>query len=188
MLEGSQLPTLEAERVRLRWLCGADVPALFALFSDQEVTRYWSWAAFTEIRQAEELLGSIGQHFVDGSLYQWGIERQSEPGIVGTCTLADVDPANLRAEVGFALGRPYWAMGYAAEALQTLLLFAFTEMGLRRLEADVDPRNERAVRVLEKQGFRREGYARERWRVRGEVCDSVMLGLLASERISTPPR
>jgi RimJ/RimL family protein N-acetyltransferase len=52
---------------------------------------------------------------------------------------------------------------------------------LRRLEADVDPRNENSMRILEKLGFQREGLLRERWNVGDEIQDTAFLGLLARE-------
>ena len=57
----------------------------------------------------------------------------------------------------------------------------FEALDLHRLEADADPDNERSLRVLERQGFRREGYLRERWHHLGEVRDGVLLGLLRRE-------
>jgi RimJ/RimL family protein N-acetyltransferase len=65
--------------------------------------------------------------------------------------------------------------------LTILLDYAFRALGLRRLEADVDPRNSGSMRVLERLGFRHEGLLRERWKVNGELQDSVLLGLLERE-------
>ena len=55
------------------------------------------------------------------------------------------------------------------------------QMQLRRIEADVDPRNGASLRLVERLGFQREGYARERWLVAGELQDAVLLGLLLRE-------
>jgi len=54
-------------------------------------------------------------------------------------------------------------------------------LNLYRIEADVDPRNTGSIKLLEKLNFRREGFLRQRWRVNGEVCDSVLLGLLKED-------
>jgi RimJ/RimL family protein N-acetyltransferase len=70
-----------------------------------------------------------------------------------------------------------------AEALQTLLNHAFEGLELRRLEADVDPRNTASIRTLERLGFKREGYLRERWHVAGEIQDALFYGLLKREWI-----
>ena len=68
-----------------------------------------------------------------------------------------------------------------SEAVPTLIAFAFGSMGLHRLEADVDPRNARSIRLLEREGFQREGLLRERYHVSGEIQDAALYGLLQPE-------
>jgi [ribosomal protein S5]-alanine N-acetyltransferase len=181
VIEGPQLPTLEADRVRLRWLVPGDVDALFAVFSNTDVARYWSSPAMTSRAQAEALLAEIHACFARRELFQWGIARRSDDIVIGTCTLADVSVTHRRAELGFALERGHWGAGLAREALDRLLEFAFEGLALHRLEADVDPRNTRSIAALERLGFRREGYLRERWHVHGEIADGLFYGLLARE-------
>ncbi len=65
------------------------------------------------------------------------------------------------------------------EALRRLLAFAFDEIDLNRLEAEIDPRNRPSAASLERLGFRREGLLAQRWIVSGEVSDSALYGLLA---------
>ena len=86
-----------------------------------------------------------------------------------------------RAEIGFALARAHWGHRYAGEALALLFEHAFGALGLRRIEADVDPRNLASCRLMEKLGFQREGVLRNRWRVGGEFADSIIFGLLRHE-------
>jgi RimJ/RimL family protein N-acetyltransferase len=178
---GDELPRLETPRTVLRHPTAADVPALFDIFRDPEVTRYWSWPAYTHPAQAAALLAEIEELFEERTLFQWAIARREDDRVVGTATLFAIEPANRRGEVGFALGRAAWGQGLMREVLTALFGFAFDRLGLHRLEADVDPRNARSLAVLERHGFRREGLLRERHFVAGEVQDSVMLGLLARE-------
>ena len=181
MISGPRLPTLTARRVKLRWLEPSDVPALYAVFSNADVMRYWAHPANTRPEQAEELLAKIERAFGAQSLFQWGIARVEDDRIIGTCTLSSVDAANLRAELGYTLGREHWGQGLMSEALERLLDFAFDELRLRRLEADVDPNNARSIARLESLGFQREGYLRERWFVGGQVQDALFYGLLRRE-------
>jgi RimJ/RimL family protein N-acetyltransferase len=88
---------------------------------------------------------------------------------------------NRRGELGFALRRDAWGRGYVREILPVLVAWAFGPLGLHRLEADVDPRNEASIRALERLGFRVEGRLRDRWQVTGEVQDTLILGLLEPE-------
>ena len=69
------------------------------------------------------------------------------------------------------------------KALQALLTYAFEEMKLRRIEADVDPRNTASIKTLKRLGFKREGLLRERWHVSGELQDAFFYGLLERDWI-----
>ncbi len=179
MLPGADcLPTIPTARLRLRWLIPDDVPALATVFGDPEVCRYWSRPALPGLAAAEALHDEILGGFAARSLFQWGIADRETDAVVGTCTLAALSTEHRRAEVGFALARDAWGRGYIAEALAALLGFAFESLGLHRMEADVDPRNARSIRALERVGFEREGYLRERYHLNGELQDAVLYGLL----------
>jgi [ribosomal protein S5]-alanine N-acetyltransferase len=180
MIDGDRLPTLLAPRVALRWLTEGDVDALFAIFSHPEVMRYWS-SPPVDREGARHLLEHIHDAFRRRALFQWGLARREDDLVIGTCTLLNLDKENRRGEIGFALGREHWGRGYMNEALETLLSFAFGELDLHRIEADVDPRNAASIRTLERLGFQREGYLRERWLVNGEAQDTVFFGLLRRE-------
>jgi RimJ/RimL family protein N-acetyltransferase len=185
MFDGARLPRIDARRVHLRWLTEADIPDLYALFSQPEVTRYWSSPAYTDMRQAEELLADIHRHFRERTLFQWGVAEHQTDRVIGTTTLWQIDAANQRAEIGFALMRDRWGRGLMRETLQVFLAECVDVWGLRRIEADVDPGNTASLRLLEKLGFQREGLLRERWITAGVVQDSVILGLLKQDLVRT---
>jgi RimJ/RimL family protein N-acetyltransferase len=172
---------LAADRVSLRKLAESDTAALFAMFSHPEVMRYWSRPAMSEMAQAEALLQQIRADYETGASLPLAIERSSDQAFIGNCTLHHFHEASRRAEIGYALARPFWGQGYMHEALQTLRAYAFERLDLNRLEADIDPRNAASARSLERLGFRKEGHLRERWIVNGEVSDTGFYGLLRSE-------
>lgn len=179
--DAAQLPTITTARVRLRWLTARDVPALFEIFSDPLVCRYWSRPPLTQLSEAADLLTEVRQHFERRTLFQWGVADVADDRVLGTCTLAYLSAEHRRAEVGYALASARWGQGYMAEAFPALIKFAFASLQLHRLEADVDPRNEASIRLLERTGFRREGFLRERYHLNGEVQDAFFYGLLRRE-------
>lgn len=183
---GRRLPRLEGPRVVLRPLTLGDAPDLLAVFGDPEVCRYWSTTALRDLAEAEELVRDVESLFRARELFEWGIAERSGEGVIGTATLFHVTTANRRAEIGFAVGRAHQGRGLASEAVAILIAFAFDSLGLHRLEADVDPRNGPSLRLLERQGFRREGFLRERHFVGGEIQDTVLLGLLRPEWVGRP--
>ena len=169
---------IPTKRLTLRFLNETDLPTVYDIFSHPEVMRYWSYPPWTELSQAQQWLRNIQEGYHTGNALQLGIERRADPVLVGTCTLFQFHTASRRAEIGYALGRPYWGSGYMHEALQALLRFAFQTLELNRLEADIDPRNIASAKTLERLGFQKEGHLRERWIVNAEISDTDLYGLL----------
>jgi ribosomal-protein-alanine N-acetyltransferase len=172
---------LLTDRLSLRFLGEADLPALYDIFSHLEVMRYWVWPAWTERSQAQQMLAVACSGYQTGSALQLGIERRADQALVGMCSLFQFHVPSRRAEIGYALGRPYWGQGYMHEALQAFLGYAFQALNLNRLEADIDPRNLASVKTLEWLGFQKEGHLHERWIVNDEISDSWLYGLLHRE-------
>ena len=170
------LPTLEAERLRLRAPRESDAESLFAVFSNPEVTRYWSHPPWTDRAQATELIDDICRRALDGQLWQWAITEHADDRLIGTVTLFSMNRNHRRCEVGFALRSDRWGQGLAREALSRAMRYAESEVGMRRFEADVDPDNAASLGLLRRLGFEEEGRARARWRMGGGVQDSILLG------------
>ncbi len=180
-MDWTSLPTINARRVSLRWVSEEDVDALYRIFSNTEVMRYWSTPPLADRNAAVELLHEIHDGFRLQTSLKWGIARRTDDALIGTTTLFNLDLDNHRAEIGYGLDRVHWGKGYMQEALQALLVYAFEELGLHRIEADVDPRNSASIKTVERLGFQREGYLRERWQVNGEIQDTIFFGLLRPE-------
>lgn len=181
MMNWEYLPTISANRVSLRAITERDLDSLFTIFSDPEVMRYWSSPPLKNREAAEALLRDMQDKFRRKLYFQWGIALRTDDSLIGTSTLFHIESNNHRAEIGYALGRAHWGKGYIQEALTALLGYAFSELNLHRIEADVDPRNERSIRTLERLGFKKEGYLRERWKVDEELQDAFFYGLLRRE-------
>jgi ribosomal-protein-alanine N-acetyltransferase len=173
---------LITERLVLRRLVAADAAALFAIFSDPEVVRYWSSPAWSGMEQADQYVASADAGIASGSDLRLGITLAGSGQLVGQVALYSFNRQNRRCDVGYALGRAHWGHGYLGEALGAMLEHGFAALDLNRVEADIDPRNVASAKALERIGFRLEGMMRERWIVAGEICDTAFYGLLRSDR------
>lgn len=176
------IPELRGDRVRLRALAAHDADALFALHSDAQVQEFWSFPPWTDRQQAVDQIARYARERETMEFYPWVATRPDADELIGTCSLFGVDRRHLRGEIGYALRPAHWGQGLASEMLRLALDFAFDELGLNRVEADIDPLNLASCRLVERAGFQREGYLRERWRVGGGVQDTALYGLLARER------
>jgi [ribosomal protein S5]-alanine N-acetyltransferase len=87
------------------------------------------------------------------------------------------------ASVSYAAFAPAAGKGYMSEGLALALEYAFTELRLHRLEANIQPGNQPSLRLVQRLGFRKEGYApamlfidgawrdHERWAITREMTD-----------------
>lgn len=126
-------------------------------------------------------MDSIGKHaayWEAGSSLCMAIEKKSKPELIGTISLFSFYEESRRAEVGYILSRSYWGSGIMSEALKAILKYAFLDLNLNRLEADIDPDNVASAGLLKKMGFQLEGLLKERWIVSGQVTDTELYGLL----------
>ncbi|MCG2586054.1 GNAT family N-acetyltransferase [Massilia sp. TS11] len=172
---------LSTARLELRRLNLNDAPAMFALFSDPAVMRYWSFAPWTEMAQAEACIRQALADYDSASAMRMGIVLKSSGELIGNCSLYNFHLQNRRCDTGYLLAQAHWGQGYLHEAMTALIDYAFNTLALIRIEADIDPRNTASARALQKLGFRHEGHMRERWIVNGEVCDTDFYGLLRRE-------
>ena len=180
-MDSNSLPIITTPRLVLRWISEDDIDALFEIFSDPQVMRYWSSGPLADRDAAAAMQREIADGNHSDVMWKWGIAQRDTNTVIGTATLFNLSLSNGRAEIGYAIGRPHWGKGYMNEALTALITHAFEAVNLRRLEADVDPRNDRSIRTLERLGFQREGFLRERWHVEGEIQDAFFYGLLRRE-------
>lgn len=170
--------TLTTERLILRWLDETDAAAQYAIYSDDVAMRYWSAPAWTDMAQAHANIEQSMESYHSGNGLRLAIALRDTGEMVGNVSFYAFSESNRRCDIGYALNREHWAKGYLGEAMTAALDYAFTELDLNRIEADIDPRNEASAKLLERKLFQKEGYMRERWIVNGEICDTVFYGLL----------
>lgn len=147
------LPAIEATRVRLRAFRADDVQALFAIYSDARVMRWWSHAALRTLDDAAWLLRDIEAGRANGTHYQWAITLRGNDRVIGTTTLFAFDSARRSATLAYALAFGHRGNGLAREAVRGVLDHAFGDLALQRIEADVDARNAASIRLVRALGF-----------------------------------
>ncbi|KRB10246.1 GNAT family N-acetyltransferase [Lysobacter sp. Root690] len=173
-------PLLQGPRVRLRGPRDDDAPALFALFGDAQVMRYWSRPPMRDVTEAQALIADIHKSMQERRLINWVIADDGD-ALIGSCTLFAFSAAHRRAELGYALHPAQWGRGIAREAATLALNWAFDYLGLHRCDAGIDPDNQASRALLHRLGFVTEGRQRESFFVGDRVTDSELLGLLASD-------
>src|SRR5947207_6049397 len=94
--------------------------------------------------------------------YAFFIFRKQDDVLVGGLTLANIRRGCAQAgSLGYWMGARYARQGYMTAAVNALVPFAFGTLKLHRIEAACIPTNIASIRLLEKTGFKREGFARK---------------------------
>jgi len=114
--------------------------------------------------------------------YPYFIFRRSDGVLVGGLTLGQVRRGVAQAtSLGYWMGEPYAGKGHMTDAVRALAPFVFQTLRLRRIEAACLPSNAASIRLLERVGFVREGYARSYLCIAGEWRDHLLYALLATD-------
>lgn len=110
------------------------------------------------------------------------IFRNETCELIGGVTLSQVRRGvSQSGTIGYWMGEPYHGRGHMTAAVRALIPHAFGALRLRRLEAACIPTNAPSVRLLEKVGFSREGYAREYLCIDGVWQDHLLFALLRGD-------
>jgi len=115
--------------------------------------RYWSRRPLVTRDEAVSMLEKMVSGLADGTWHSWAVTLQGDDTPVGLCSLFNFVTGCRRAERGYILARERWGRGVMTEALGSVIAHAFGPLGLRRLEADADPRNAGSLRLLTRLGF-----------------------------------
>jgi ribosomal-protein-alanine N-acetyltransferase len=122
-------------------------------------------------RYAEDLRTDQGYAFL--------IVRCSDGAPVGGLTLANIRRGVAQAgSLGYWMGLPFVRRGYMTAAVRAVIPFAVATLRLHRLEAACIPSNTGSIKLLEKTGFVREGYAREYLCINGTWQDHLLYARL----------
>ena len=125
-------------------------------------------------RYAEDARGDLAYAFL--------IFRSDDNALVGGLTLANIRRGVAQAgSIGYWVGAPFARKGYMTAALRALVPFCFAALRLHRLEAACIPANTASVRLLEKTGFQREGYARSYLCINGAWQDHLLYARLKND-------
>jgi ribosomal-protein-alanine N-acetyltransferase len=178
-------PNLSTPRLNLREISGSDADALFAIHSDMAWMRWYGVDPITERFQADQLAEFFASWHVAGTGFRWGLERKDNRRLIGTCGLFRWNRSWHNCVIGYEIARGCRRQGYMREALEAVLEYGFTEMGLHRIQAETHPDNAASSGLATRLGFRFEGVHREQGFWSGSFHDLNCYSLLRPEwRIS----
>jgi ribosomal-protein-alanine N-acetyltransferase len=114
--------------------------------------------------------------------YAFLIFRSDDNALVGGLTLANIRRGVAQAgSIGYWIGAPFAHKGYMTAAVRALIPYCFATLRLHRIEAACIPANTASIRLLERTGFKREGYARGYLCINGTWQDHLLYARLRDD-------
>lgn len=184
---------LRTGRLVLRYYRDTDVDGLLRYYGREDTTRYLLDGPWDEDKARHEVDQRTGRLHVTAAGFAVCLVVE-EPGrqggagaVVGDITLWAVDDSLSLGELSWVFDPDAGGRGLATEAARAVLDLAFDHYGMHRVRVRMDARNTASARLCERLGFRREGLLRQDWLVRGEWTDTLVYGMLTSERPAPRP-
>ncbi len=175
----SPFPQLQTERLLLRQMLAEDAPQIFALRSNPVSMQYLSKPLMQKEADALAFINLITENLNNNVGITWAVTLKEYPQqLIGTFGFWRIEKEHYRAEIGYMLLPEYFGKGYTTEAIFCGTNFAFSQMKLHSIEANIDPENKASEAVLLKTGFVKEAYFKENFYYNGEFLDSAIFSLV----------
>jgi RimJ/RimL family protein N-acetyltransferase len=178
---------LVTDRLVLRLMTLDDVDAVHAYQSRDDVCRYLLF----EPRGREQVAQKVAQHAAacrlaeDGDYLQLALELRAggdDAGrVIGDSYFTISSREHWRGEIGWTMHPDYMGRGYASEAATAVLDLAFATLGLHRVIAELDVRNNASVALCRRLGLREEAHFVRDMMFKGEWADTGVYAILADE-------
>jgi RimJ/RimL family protein N-acetyltransferase len=175
------------ERLRLRLMTPDDTDDIYAYQSREDVCRYLLF----EPRDRDDVAARVAKHALattlanDGDYLQLALELPAtgdgRARVIGDSYFTIASAEHSRGEIGWTLHPDFVGRGYASEAASAVLRLAFETIGLHRVVAELDPRNDASIALCTRLGMREEAYFVQDMWFKGEWADTGVYAILSNE-------
>lgn len=164
------VPVLHGTQVTLRELVPADAPSLFALLTEEDVTRFVAPPPST-LTGFQEFVAWAHRQREAGQYVCFAVVPHQATAAIGLIQMRSLGADFQTTELGCVLGSAYWGTGVFLDGARLTIRFAFETLGARRLEMRAVTHNARGNGALRKIGARQEDVLRGSLEHRGRRYD-----------------
>ncbi|MEO5704334.1 MAG: GNAT family protein [Candidatus Limnocylindrales bacterium] len=174
---------LTTPRLTLRAYEVADLSFLHDMFGREDVCRYLPWPPMDLEQARAKVEQRVRQTRIDaeGQAVVLAAVETATGRNVGEFMLRLANEVSRQGEIGWSMHPDAHGRGLATEGAQEMLRLGFEVLGLHRIHAEADPRNDASLRLMERLGMRREAHHVESWFLKGEWVGEVVFALLEDE-------
>ncbi|XP_055811898.1 uncharacterized protein LOC129881818 [Solanum dulcamara] len=170
---------MDNSRISLRPFKISDANDLMKWAKDDNVTYYLRWNTITSIEAASNYIQQVVIP------HPWSRSICLDDRSIGYVSVRpESGNENHRAHIAYAIGYDYWGQGIVTKALKMAIPIVFKDFpNLVRVEALVEHENRGSQKVLEKVGFKKEGFLRKYGCNKGEIRDMFIYSFLSTDQI-----
>ena len=147
---------------------------------DERVCKFLTWDPHESEKATEDLLNIWCKNYEKPDWYQWAIVFGDK--VIGSIAVVEFSENNNSAELGYCIGFDYWGKGIMSEAVQSVIDFLFSQVGLNRITIGHALKNPASGRVAQKCGLSLEGICKEEFKARsGEYLDMAHYAIVRKD-------
>ncbi|CAN5739594.1 GNAT family N-acetyltransferase [soil metagenome] len=142
---------LETERLIMRPFVESDVDEIFAMRSDEDIMRFIREPQ--RRNESSDWIKLVSAHWKTDKLGFCAVIEKETNKFLGWCGIWRLEETG-EMEIGYAIDKAYWGKGFATEAAEKFMRYAFEQLNAEKLVAVARPENTASRRVMEKLGMK----------------------------------
>jgi ribosomal-protein-alanine N-acetyltransferase len=133
-----------------------DVNEIFFLRSNEQVLQYIDKEPADSLEDAIMFIEKINNQEQKNECVNWALVPKGENRLIGIICFWNIEQDRDKAEVGYSMHPHYYGAGLMQEAMAAILEYGFNTMRLKLVEAITNKNNQRSVKLLERNNFKRD--------------------------------
>lgn len=183
MVEVQEQFRIETDRLILRLFEMADAEAVATLCNNYNLSKNTLYLPYPyTLQDALQWIERHEKNFLTDRCYEFAITDKESGEVYGAIALSN-NPAFEQGEIAYWIGEPHWGKGYATEAAQAVVRFAFEHKKMHKVFARYFSSNPASGKVMEKIGMQKEGVLKDHLKKDEEFKDVVYYGIIREDTI-----
>ncbi|GHU34205.1 hypothetical protein FACS1894105_00570 [Clostridia bacterium] len=159
-----------------------DAEAFCEIYADADAFKWYiGYEKAPNTATTKIILQNQIRDFEKARMYCWVIADRKTNQAIGRIHLSSFDNNNTCANIGYFLSRKYWQQGITSACVAPVVKFGFEKLSLKRIDTKVETNNIGSWKVLEKNGFLREGTLRQCFLLKDGLHDCYLYAKLSAD-------
>ncbi len=170
---------LETERLMLRKITDIDAKMLYQnIFNNFDWYKFYYQVPFKSLGEYQDLVSKYKEWYLNGNHFRWGIVEKNSNEMIGAIHLHSKDTLNNNCKIGYIISYRYNKQGYAKEAVEKILDFAFQELKFHRVEADIVVENIDSIHLAESLDMQFESIKHDGYKLEDKYYDEKVYTMI----------